>query len=368
MPDGQPRDAAGGDLGPPPEIAVGDKVRFLGDASSYPELPSRVDVIETHFSWVFLTDAHAYKLKKPVRGDGFDFRSVASRRRNALAELRLNRRLAADVYLGIMPLNLNANGTLALGGIGEPVDWLVKMLRLDANRMLDRRLTRGDWHYAELEALAQRLATFFATAPRVRLSAPQLRARLQGEMNVTLSAFRLVGQPRLLARLRPALRRLQSFLARRDALFRARIEARRMADGHGDLRPEHVYLRGSPRVIDCLEFRADLRQLDPANELAYFALECRRLGRVAIGPTLLRRYRRRTGDRPPGELVRFYTALNALVRARIAIEHLAEPGRHPPQEWIDRAAAYLAIAAAETGGPWRRRGGRPSGAAPIQRR
>ena len=103
-----------------------------------------------------------------------------------------------------------------------------------------------------------------------------------------------------------------------------------------------------PRIIDCLEFRADLRQLDPLNEIAYLALECRRLGGPAIERHLLRRYRARTGDTAPRELVRFYAALNALIRARIAICHLAEPGTRTPREWTARSATYLAIAAKES--------------------
>jgi uncharacterized protein len=330
------------------DTAIGVKLRLLGKRDSYPEHPRRVEVIETHFSWVFLTDTHAYKLKKAVQGIGFDFRTVEARRRNALAELRLNRRLSPDVYLGIVPLNRCIGGDLALGGIGEPIDWLLKMVRLDADRMLDSRLARGDLSHAELEGLANRLAAFFATARPVHLSAPQFCARLKAEIKASRSAFRLAGDPKLLAVLQLVLRRLGSFSIRCAALFRRRIADRRMVDGHGDLRPEHVYLKGSARIIDCLEFRADLRQLDPVNELAYFALECRRLGGPALGPRLLRRYRQHTGDRPPGALVRFYAARTALARSRIAIEHVAEPGARTPRHWIDRAAAYLAIAAKES--------------------
>lgn len=222
------------------------------------------------------------------------------------------------------------------------------MIRLDADRMFDSRLARRDWRYAELESLADRLAAFFATARRVRLSPPQLRARFKGEMEASRSAFRNAGEAKLLAMVRPTVRRLDAFLIRRAALFRRRIADRRMVDGHGDLRPEHVYLRGSPRIIDCLEFRADLRQLDPVNELAYFALECRRLSGPELGPRLLRRYCQHTGDRPPGALIRFYAALNALARSRIAIEHLAEPGGRTSRHWTARAAAFLAIAEKES--------------------
>jgi aminoglycoside phosphotransferase family enzyme len=327
------------------DVGLTDKLRFLNDPDSYPDHPSRVEAIETHYSWVFMTDTLAYKLKKPVRGDGFDFRSLASRRANALAELRLNRRLAADIYLAIVPLSKNGKGALAFGGPGPAIDWLVKMARLDAERMFDRRLVRGDWHYAEIEALAQRLAGFFALARPARLSVRQLTARVRAELSATLIAFSRAPEPRLLTIATPIARRLEAFLLRRAGLFRRRIGERRLVDGHGDLRPEHIYLKGVPRIIDCLEFRADLRRLDPVEELAYLALEARRIGGVAIERFLFRRYCARTGDRPPLELVCFYGALNALVRARLAIRHLAEPGARAPEEWIERTLAYLAIAA-----------------------
>ena len=106
-------------------------------------------------------------------------------------------------------------------------------------------------------------------------------------------------------------------------------------------------MKGLPRIIDCLEFRPDLRQLDPVSELAYLALECRRLGGPPIEGVLLRRYRQRTGDRPPARVTSFYRALNAVMRARIAIEHLADPGGRTRQELLGRADAYIAVAAAQ---------------------
>ncbi len=344
MPDGLAEGGAAGEREPSGAVDIDRKTRFLSAPESYPEHPSQVEAVETHYSLVFLTDRHAYKLKKPVRGDGFDFRSIAARRNNAVAELRLNRRLAPDVYLGMVPLTLEADGRLAIGGQGRPVDWLVKMVRLEAEQMLDRRLARGEWHYGEIEALAQRLAGFFATARRARVSAPQLKARFRTELSTAVAAVTAARDPRLLTEVKSIARRLECFIVRRAALFRRRVRERRIVDGHGDLRPEHVYSKGVPRIIDCLEFRPDLRQLDPLNELAYLALECRRLGAPTIERSLLRRYRQRSGDAPPAELVSFYGALNAIIRARIAIQHLDEPGARTREELVNRAAEYLAAA------------------------
>jgi uncharacterized protein len=96
----------------PPRVSLARKVTFLGSPAAYAERPSRVERIETHFSWVFLTDRHVYKLKKSLRARGFDFSSLAARRRNAEAEVRLNRRLAGRVYVGVVPLTLARGGAI----------------------------------------------------------------------------------------------------------------------------------------------------------------------------------------------------------------------------------------------------------------
>ncbi len=329
------------------DIPPDRKVAFLRSTDSYPEHPARVEVIETHFSWVFLTETHAYKLKKPVKGDGFDFRSIEARRRNAATEVRLNRRLAPDVYLGVVPITLSADGKLAIGGTGTAIDWLVEMVRLNAEQTLERRMGIHDLNNIDIVALARRLAGFYATASRVRLSLAQFGIRINRELSACERTFRLAGMPHLLNSLNRSRRCLVCFLNRRGVLFRERIHRGRIVDGHGDLRPEHIYLNGAPRIIDCLEFRDDLRLIDPVSEIAYLVLECRRLGNDRVKTQLLRHYRQRTGDNPSRDLLHFYSALNALIRARIAIQHLSEPGARAPAEWISRATEYLNIAGGE---------------------
>ena len=115
-------------------------------------------------------------------------------------------------------------------------------------------------------------------------------------------------------------------------------------EGHGDLRPEHICLGPEPQIIDCLEFRADLRLLDPVDELAFLTMECDRMGARSIGQVLFRRYRLRTHDTPPPVLITFYKVIGALIRARIAILHLRESPVRDPAKWPRRAAEYLAIA------------------------
>lgn len=340
-------DRASPRLGLPADGNTRNKVQFLSDPRSYPDNADRVEVLQTHYSWVFLTQRHAYKLKKPVRGEGFDFRRVEARRRNAVTELRLNRRLAPAVYLGIVALTRQPSGELRLGGDGEPVDWLVKMRRLEADRMLDRRIAHGDWRYAQLEALAHRLAQFFARGRSPEPRPSTYVAQLRSELRRAAAAHGQVGEPRLAGSAKSIVRRLEAFIVRRQPLLRRRVAEGRLIDGHGDLRPEHVYLHGELQIIDCLEFSADLRRLDPVSEIAFLACECDRFGASPVDSRLRHRYIRRSGDHPPRALFRFYRAFNALIRSRLAIEHIADPGGRTRAQWIDRATAYLAVAIKE---------------------
>ena len=111
-------------------VALDEKVAFLRAPTSYPAGPSTVEAVETHMAWVFLTDRHAYKLKKPVAYAELDFTTLARRHWACAEEVRLNRRLAGSVYQGLVPLTADPQDTLILGGGGEIVDWLVQMRRL----------------------------------------------------------------------------------------------------------------------------------------------------------------------------------------------------------------------------------------------
>ena len=134
---------------------------FLSKAASYGPHVAEVETRETHMSWVFLAGDRIYKLKKPVRYPFLDFTTLGARETDCRAEIRLNRRLAPDVYLGIVRLALESTGTLALDGEGETVDWLVVMRRLPEGRMLDNLIAQGAVNHGEIERVAGILAEFY---------------------------------------------------------------------------------------------------------------------------------------------------------------------------------------------------------------
>jgi aminoglycoside phosphotransferase family enzyme len=319
------------------------KVAFLSRPAAYAPRPAEVTLRETHMSWVFLAGERVYKLKKPVRFPYLDFSTIGRREQACRAELSLNRRLAPDVYLGVEPLTDTGRG-LAIGGEGEAVDWLVCMTRLDERFMLENLINTEAVTTAQLDRLVATLTRFYRAATPVVLPPSVLIADLQRSLaynkRVLLDA-RFSLPAGLVRRIDCAQRR---FLARYGPLLAARLRHRRIVDGHGDLRPEHIWLDDQVRIIDCLEFNARLRAVDPFDEVAYLGMECERLGAGWIGDYLRRRMSRALRDGPAGLLFEFYTCHRATLRARLAIAHLLEPNPRTPEKWPRRAAEYLALA------------------------
>jgi len=314
----------------------------LAHPEAFPDDPARVEVVETHVSWVFLTEARAYKLKKPVRYAFLDHRTLASRQRACEEEVRLNRRLAADVYLGVLPI-ARVGDTLRVGGQGAVVDWVVHMRRLAADRMLDRKITEGRLRPGEHRAAAALLARFYRAAPFAGAGAGEYREGIEREL---LAARHELVDPRLrlsVEDIDAAADAALAVLHRTPGLLDARVAAGRVVEGHGDLRPEHVALGPVPAVIDCLEFARDLRILDPADELAYLSLECERLGAPEVGAAFVAEYRRLAGDDPPERLLDLYAVLRSLVRAKLAVWRAREL-TDDSARWIARAAQYVRVA------------------------
>jgi len=134
------------------------------------------------------------------------------------------------------------------------------------------------------------------------------------------------------------------FLTARAAELDRRVTDGRIVEGHGDLRPEHVCLTEPPVVIDCLAFNREFRVLDGMDEVAYLSMECERLGHPGFGADLIAAYRDAARDEAPDELVHFYSAYRALVRAKIAALHTQDAAANEVPKWIGRAREYLALA------------------------
>lgn len=324
---------------------LSEKVRFLSQPEAYAGDVRDVDVRETHMSWVFMTEREVFKLKKPVTYPHLDFSTLEKRRANCEAEVRLNRRLADDVYLGVLALRRDARGKLALGGDGEIIDWLVHMKRLPEADMLDRRIESGRCTQADIERLADLLGRFYGAQPEVPDGGAFI-IHLDAEQPINRSVLEAPDLPFRDAAA-PLLDALDGARERLRPTIEMRIAAGAMVEGHGDLRPEHVCLNDTPKIIDCLEFDRRMRIIDAFDEVNYLGLECEIEGAGWIRPQLLSRLEAHIGERPEPELMALYGTFRMLLRARLSAAHLLEEHIRKPQKWEPQTFRYLEIAARE---------------------
>lgn len=334
------------ECGPDGEPPLEAKVRFLRSAAAHPAAGEAPECIETHMSWVFLSGDRVLKLKKPVRFAYLDFSTLERREFFCREEVRLNARLAPAVYLGLSALQAGASGWRLVPegrqASGErTIDWLVRMRRLPADGTLSARIDHDAALPDRIDALVRVLGNFYRGAGTVRLSPQDYIAQLRA----TQAEVRgLLVDPRF--GLRGAARALNALDAgmtvHLDALG-ARAAGGHLVDGHGDLRPEHVFMRphGPPVVIDCLEFNPALRRVDPFDEIAYLGLECELAGAPWIGPRLVAGLGHALGDLPAPGLSTLYAAHRALLRAGLAIAHLLDPVVRAPQRWPLQAQRYV---------------------------
>lgn len=318
-------------------------IAALERPSAYDHDVASVRVAETHISWVFLTGAYAYKVKKPVKFSFLDFSTLERRRRFCEEELRLNRRLAPQLYLGVVPIGGEAKA-LRVGA--EPaLEYAVKMREFPDDARLDRRLEAGALEPEPLRAFGARLAAFHAAQPPLAPRAATARATAAARGNFTELAEHL--RARELREL-DALREWTDERAGSiEPLIESRVALGRYRECHGDLHLENLlWLDGEILAFDALEFNAELREIDVASEAAFLAMDLQAHGRADLAYEFLAAYLEAGGDYEALEVLRFYLVYRALVRAKVralkAAQKSAEAGRAELKPYFDTARELVA--------------------------
>jgi len=338
--------------------------RFLAallTPQAYPHRAERVEMRQTHISWVFLVDGLVYKVKKPLHLEFLDYSTLERRRHYCHEEVRLNRRLAPQVYLGVVPI-LRHGSAFEVGLLdAEPSatevveEYAVVMRRLPEDRMLDRLLRRQGAGAMPVDAIAERLAGFHRGCP---IGAAARWGSVEAIRELVLRNLRetdsFVGDT-----LRRSDRELVEgtearFIdAHRDLLVR-RVERGFVREVHGDLRPEHICLTDDGILIfDCVEFSEQLRTSDVASEVAFLTMELDFLGFPEVAEELARAYSVHSADDELESLLPFYAAHRAYVRGKVESLKSREPEvpaqeRETARESADR---YFRLASRYARGP-----------------
>lgn len=319
-------------------------IRGLLRPEAFDHAVESLNVLETHISWVILTGSYAYKLKKPVNYGFVDFSTLEQRRFYCEEELRLNRRLAEDLYLTVKPV-FGPRDRPSFNGAGEPIEFSVQMRQFPQSCLLTAVLARGELTAELLDRLAEDVGRFQQTAavatPETPYGTPYA-VRAPVVENLRALQALAVTKP-FFSDLLDALQRwTEQTFSRLEPVFAARKAAGFVREGHGDMHLGNMVLRkpadeserdclhaakgSEPRILvfDCLEFNPALRWIDVINEIAFVVMDLTDRGRGDLGTRFLNSWLEATGDYAGLKLWSWYYSYRALVRAKVAALRLGQ--------------------------------------------
>ena len=301
-------------------------IQALLDPRCYPHPVQNVRLIETHISWLLLTGTYAYKIKKPVDLGFADFSTLDRRLHCCNEEVRLNRRFAPEIYLGIVPIVGTPNEP-TVDAHGTVIEYAVKMREFDQHDLFLTRLRDNRVDPGHIDALADACVAFHASAGTTAATSPfgDPEAVL-GDALANFDAILASIEDQPLRTRIDALRRwtLETHRRQRPHFVR-RQAAQRIRECHGDLHLRNIVLsQDRITLFDCIEFNENLRRIDVMNELAFTAMDLTAQGRFDYSCRLINRYLETGGDYDGLGVLPFYLVYRAMVRAKIDLIHASQ--------------------------------------------
>jgi len=335
---------------PPEAVDLAAIIAALRDPSLYPHHPDSVEVVQTHISYVFLAGDEVYKVKKPVRFSFLDFSTLERRRELCREEVRLNRRLAADVYLGVVAVCPDGRDRLRFGDEDDPtaIEYAVRMRRLPRELQLDHLLEQDAVQPERIADVAIRLSQFHRDAARsANITANGSSDAIWRVLQDNYDNGRRFRGSTLDASDDDAIQAFaREFLARHDDRFRRRQEEGRIRECHGDLHCEHICFTEPLVIFDCIEFNTQFRYIDVASDIAFLAMDLEFHGRNDLAHRLVAAYVENSGDAGITALLPFYQCYRAYVRGKVdslkSIEPEVTPGERNAA--ADSARRHFALA------------------------
>jgi aminoglycoside phosphotransferase family enzyme/predicted kinase len=322
-------------------------LKSLLKPEAYPEPTSSVSLVQTHVSFLFITDSFVYKIKKPVDFGFLNFTTIDRRRFYCNEEVRLNRRLCPDTYLGVVALRETPSGATFCGD-GNIIDYAVKMKRLPDWLMLDRMLAEGRATEREIRKIARAIACFHLAAERGGGiddygSVAEIRRNWEENFQQAGMFINITLTERDLSLIK---RYVETFLTENDAMFAERASNGFIRDCDGDIHLENICLTDPVCIFDCIEFNDRFRYTDTAADIAFFLMDLDFHGKNSFSQPFLDEYSAITGDICLFPLLDFYKIYRAFVRGKVQSMKLADPDI-PDSEKTDaghKARRYFRLA------------------------
>jgi len=293
-------------------------------AYSYPT--AEIRLIQTHISFVIITDRFVYKIKKPVDFGFLDFTTLDKRRFYCQQELDLNRRLSPDIYLEVIDVR-KKRGRYFYDMEGEIVDFAVKMRRLPDDRMMVNLLKKGQLDVGMLDDIALFIYGFHSgAATDGAISSYGKPEFLQNNIEENfMQTKKYVGITLSQDDYDKISRFSIDFIDTNAALLAKRVAEGRIRDCHGDMHVDHVYITDKVHIIDCIEFNNRFRYSDVTADIAFLAMDLDFYGESALSDALAGSYIKYSGDGEVRELLPFYKCYLAYVRGKVNSFELDDP-------------------------------------------
>jgi len=284
-----------------------------------PDPTKRVLLVQTHISLVFVADEFVYKVKKPVNFGFLDFTTFEKRAFYCRQELDLNRRLARDIYLSVLPIRFDGKKYSMRSRKGEIAEHAVKMKRISEQRLMKSLYERGALTENHLQRLAKTLAKFhrhalrtaeidaFGEADRFRINTDENFAQIRKYVGISIEKEQFGALQDWTDR----------FYRTRHELFEKRIQQGKIRDCHGDLHMEHVCFSRSLSIIDCIEFNERFRYSDTVADIAFLLMDLEYHGGKEHSASLWKQYRKFAGEEAVEPLLDFYKVYRAVVRGKV---------------------------------------------------
>lgn len=299
-------------------------IAALQNPALYPHPVNGFEVIETHISWVILTGTYAYKMKKPVDFGFLNFTDLAARKHFCEEELRLNQRLAADLYLQVLPITGSIEAP-ELGGDGEPIEYLLQMREFPQAQLMAQVQARGELSDEHIDALAEQIAQFHLATPQVPadhpLSSPEA---IVAPMRQNFEQIRpLLSEAADLEQLDALLDWTETTISRLQPLLEQRCQQGFIRECHGDLHLGNAAIINDKVVLfDCIEFNDPFRLIDIASDAAFLAMDLEDRGLKCQARRFINGWFEHSGDYAALELLNLYKAYRAMVRAKVNLFRL----------------------------------------------
>ncbi len=322
-------------------------IKSLLNTRAYPESTSSVHLLQTHVSFLFITDSFVYKIKKPVDFGFLNFTTLDRRRFYCDEEVRLNRRLCPDIYLGVVEVRESSAG-ITIDREGKIIDYAVKMKRLPEERMLHRLLIEGKVTDGDMRGIARTIAEFHLKAGRseeidgygrienIIRNWEENFQQLVGFIDVSLSK----GDLQIIKNW------VDEFIGQNRPLFDERVSTGFIRECDGDIHSENICLTDKICIFDCIEFNKRFRYCDTAADIAFLLMDLDYHGKSPFSTVLLDEYMTATGDRKLPALLDFYKIYRAVVRGKVESFRLIDPHitAEEKESARERARLYFRLA------------------------